>query len=429
MKWVPHNYQKEALSFLLTNPTSGLFLDPGLGKTSVSLSAIRILRDVGETNGVLLVAPLRVCYLFWPLEIIKWDNLNSITHTILHGKGKLSLWGPKKNIYIINPDGLKWLMIELLKGLEAGKRCPFDTLWIDESTLFKHPTSKTLFNVIKNMLPLFKRRHIMTGTPSPKSLMDLWSQIYILDKGVSLTMNFYKFRNKNFFKLENGFTWVPTKDASKSIHSAISHLILDMYEEDHLDMPSLTYNNICIELDSKSYKYYKEVEHEFFTVIDDNRITAQASAVAGMKCHQIAQGNIYVDIPEDLTDDEIKLFKKTRKTIHVHKNKIEALKELVNELNGKPLLVAYHYRHDLLALQKLFGANVPYIGGGVSEDDIKRIERHWNAGKLPILLGHPASMGHGLNFQESGNDICWFTLTWNLEHYIQLNKRIHRQLQ
>tara|TARA_R110000822_G_scaffold84867_3_gene199017 strand:+ start:1541 stop:2971 length:1431 start_codon:yes stop_codon:yes gene_type:complete len=426
-KWKPHSYQLTAISFLLSNPKSGLFLDPGLGKTSTSLATIKILKGADKIKGVLMIAPLRVIYSVWPSEISKWSNFKGITHTILHGDGKSALWGKPKDIYLINPEGLPWLFEALLEGLQSGKPTPFDTLWIDESTKFKSQGSSR-FKLLKDMLPLFKRRHIMTGTPAPRSLLDLWSQIYLLDEGECLTPNYHRFRNKYFQANDwNKYSWYIKEGSSEKIHNMVAPLVLEMSSKDYLNMPDISYNNINVELPAKALKHYKQMESEFFTELGNTEISAEATAQASMKCHQMSNGNVYENIPFDLDEDELRLFKKNRKTIHVHKAKIEILKELVDELNGKPLLIAYHYKHDLIAIRKLLGADTPFIGSGVTPQQTKAIEQDWNAGKLPILIGHPASMGHGLNLQASGNDICWFSLTWNLEEYLQFNARIYRQ--
>lgn len=425
--WKPHCYQRTAISFLLSNPKSGLFLDPGLGKTSTSLAAIKILKGAGEIKGVLMIAPLRVTYSVWPSETTKWSNFKGLSHTILHDDTKNSLWGPKKDIYLINPEGLKWLHEELLKGLKQGKKCPFDTLWIDESTKFKsHESSR--FGYVCDMLPLFKRRHIMTGTPSPKSLLDLWSQAYILDEGKALGHNFHRFRAAHFESNDwDKYSWNIKDFAADKIHELIAPLVLEMSAEDHLDMPDLVFNNIYVDLPTKAMKYYKQMEKEFFIELDGLEASAEAAAQVSMKCHQIANGQVYEDVPDDLDEDEIRAFKRTRKTIFVHKVKVEALEDLIGELNGKPLLIAYNFKHDLEALRKLLGKNVPYIGSGVTPKRSKQIEDDWNAGKIPVLLGHPASMGHGLNLQDSGNDVCWFSETWNLEDYEQFYRRVYRQ--
>ena len=424
--WIPHNYQRTGISFLLSNPISGLFQDPGLGKTSISLSTIKVLKYAREMKGVLLIAPLRVCYSVWPVEIKKWSNFNCLSHTIIHGDNKGSLWGKQKDIYIINPENLKWLHKELLTGLQAGKKCPFDILWIDESTKFKNHESSR-FQLVVDMLPLFKRRHIMTGTPAPKGLIDLWSQTYLLDEGKSLGHNFHKFRNKYFQTDDwNKHNWYLKDFCEEEIHNAIAPLVLEMAAKDYLDMPSITYNNINVQLPAKAFKQYKQMEKEYFIYLDDMEASADQAAQVGMKCHQIANGKVYEDIPEDLDEVDERAFRRNRKTIHIHKAKIEALQDLIDELNGKPLLIAYHYKHDLEALRELLG-DVPFIGSGVTPKKTNKIVSDWNDGKIQILLGHPTSMAHGLNLQASGNDICWFSLTWNLEEYLQFNARLYRQ--
>ena len=425
-KWVPHNYQLEALSFILTKPCSGLFLDPGLGKTSISLSAIRMLIDSGQSKGVLVIAPLRVTYSTWPIEIKKWSNFNQLTHTILHGPTKQSLWGDQKNIYLVNGEGLKWLHDELLDGLRNGKECPFDTLIIDESTKFKSHESKR-WGYLANMAPLFKRKHIMTGTPAPRGLLDLWAQIFLLDKGDCLGKSFYKFRG-TYFEADdwNKYSWRIRDFAEREIHAAVAPLILDMSASKYLDIPDKLINDIRITLPDKAHEHYKTMERDFFIELDNTEVSAQATATAGMKCHQIANGQVYEDIPDDLMDDERRVFVRNRKSLFVHKAKVDALVNLVDELAGKPLLIAYHYKHDLAAIRKALG-DVPYIGSGVTPDQTNKLCERWNKGQIPVLLGHPMSMSHGLNLQTGGLDICWFSLTWNLEDYLQFNARIHRQ--
>lgn len=425
--WMPHNYQLTAVSFLLSNPRSGLFLDPGLGKTSISLAVIKILMNANMAKGILMIAPLRVCYSTWSGEIEKWANFKGMSTTILHDDNKSAIWDTKADIYLLNPEGLPWIHEELLTELRKGKKPPFNVLWVDESTKFKNYDS-VRFQLLVDMLPLFKRRHIMTGTPSPKNLLDLWSQIYILDEGKSLGVNYHEFRNEYFQADDwNKYDWQIKDFAAERIHAKAAPLILQMSAEDYLDMPPLVFNDIKVKLPEKAYKHYKQMEREFFTELDGLETSAEATAQSSMKCHQIANGRVYEDIPEGLTDEEEREFLKTRKTLNIHKTKIEALADLIDELNGKPLLVAYHYKHDLQAIQKLLGKDVPYIGSGVSGKQAKQIEQDWNTGKIPVLLGHPASMAHGLNLQDSGNDICWFSLTWNLEEYDQFYKRIWRQ--
>lgn len=426
-KWIPHNYQLTAMSFLISNPRSALFLDPGLGKTSTTLAASKILMKSGSISSILLIAPLRVTYSVWPNEIEKWLNFNDMSCTILHDKNKPSLWGPRKDFYLINPEGIEWLHGELLRGLKSGKKCPFNTLWIDESTKFKSHESQR-FQYVCDMLPLFKRRHIMTGTPAPRSYLDLWSQMYILDEGKALGHNFYEFR-RDYFEANdwNKYDWKLKDFADKQIQGKISHLVLEMSAEDYLDIPELVFNDIRVDLPSKALSNYKKMERDFFLQLDGMEASAVATADSFIKCNQIANGRVYEDIPDDLDEDEIREFKKNRKVIKVHTSKQEAIKDLVDEMNGRPLLIAYYFKHDLEALREVFGQDIPYIGSGVKAARAKELEKLWNEGKLPILAGNPASMAHGLNMQEKGNDICWYSMTWDLEAYIQFIKRIHRQ--
>ena len=428
IKWLPRRYQWKALFFMLKNNFGALFLDPGLGKTSTTLAAIKILLGCGKSKGVLLIAPLRVCRLVWPNEIAKWENFNHLSHTFLHGDNKPSLW-EKRDVYLINPAGLPWLYDELLAGLQFGKPCPFDMLVVDESTNFKNPTAKTRFLLLRDMLPLFKRRYLLTGTPAPKGLMDLWSQIYLADGGSSLGENFYKFRNKYFYTEDyNQYNWMLKNGSEDNIQKAVSEVVIEMSSEDNLNMPELMFNYIDVEISPKAFKIYKKVEKEFFAEIDGSSVTAEAVAQASIKCHQISNGRVYEDIDtEGMEEHEIRKAMRDRKVIKVHDAKIKALGELLGELQGKPVLIAYNFKHDLDALKEYLGEDTPHIGSGVSESKTEDYVRRWNKGEIPVLLGHPASMGHGLNLQSSANDICWYSLTWNLEEYMQFNARIYRQ--
>lgn len=426
-RWIPHNYQCYALSFAIDRTGAALFLDPGLGKTSISLAIIKTLINSGKIRSFLLIAPLRVVYSVWPSEILKWLNFNGITYEILHNDNKSSLWNSSKNVYLINPEGLKWLHTELLSGLKKGKQCPFNGLIVDESTKFKNHSSDR-FEYVKNMLPLFIRRYILTGTPSPKSLLDLWSQIYIIDEGKSLGENFYHFRKKYFYTEDwNKYDWKLKDFCEEEIHKAIRHLAIDMKAEDYLDMPELIFNDIKVQLPKKAIDLYKKMERDMFIEMDSIQASAEAAAQMTIKCHQMANGIVYEDIPEDLSEEEIRAYRKIRKSIHVHDVKIEALKDLIDELNGKPLLVGYHFKNDLISLKKALGKNVPYIGSGVSQSESKRIENSWNRGEISVLLGDPSSMGHGLNLQGAGNDVCFYSITSDVEAYIQFYRRVYRQ--
>lgn len=425
-KWIPHNYQLTALSHILMNRRLALFLDPGLGKTSILLAAMKILIALGKVKGVLIIAPLRVTYSVWPSEIEKWLNFHKLKYTIIHDEGKATIWDKNIDVFVTNPESIKWIHDELHKGLTAGKKPPFNTLILDESTKFKSHDSKR-FEYLCNMLPLFIRRHIATGTPCARSLMDLWSQFYILDDGKTLGNNFVKFRNE-FFETNDWNKYdYQLKDFSEIvIQQRIAPMVVEMSAKDYLKMPELIENHIDVGLSPKALNQYKQMEKDYFLELDGLEASADQAAQVVMKCQQIANGRVYEDIPPDLTEAEEKAFRKTRKVIHVHDHKLDALEELVHELNGKPLLVAYHFKHDLAAIEKRFG-KLPNIGSGVSPKQTEILKNKWNNGEIQILLANPKSMSHGLNLQESGNDVAWFSLTWSLEDYQQFIARIWRQ--
>lgn len=420
-KWKAHIYQLVALCFVLRNPKAGLFLDPGLGKTSITLAAIRILKFIGKTKGVLIVAPLRVCHSVWPGELKKWQHLQNINATVLHGDNKSAIWS-KHDMYIINPEGLEWLHSELLEGLRAGKPCPFNMLVIDESTLFKTHDSNR-FQYIVDMLPLFIRRVILTGSPTSNSLLSLWAQIYILDEGKALEPNYYHYRNKYFEANDWDKYNYQIKDFCEDIiYEKISHLVLQMDASDYLDMPEKLINPIPLELPKGARKLYNRMKQDY--AIEKDLLTATASMAGDryMKLHQIANGNVYEDVPLDLTPEEKSAFKKTRKTIYIHDTKLQCLQEIINELNGKPLLIGYHFNHDLTALKSLLGKDLKVIEG----DNTTKIENAWNAGKIKFLAMQ-YSGSHGLNLQEGGHDIFEYSLTPNFEYNDQFIRRIWRQ--
>lgn len=414
--WRPHNYQKKAIQFLLEHAAAGLFLDPGLGKTSITLGAIRILKREGIINRVLIIAPLRVCYSVWPREVEKWADFNHLRIEILHGSDKDKAIRRDADIYVINPEGLDWLLTDgRMKVLDA------DTLVIDESSKFKHPNTRRFKN-IKPTLPRFKRRWILTGTPAPNGLMDLFGQVYILDLGKSLSPYISHFR-REFFEQTGfgGFTWVPKHGAEEMIHELLRPMTLRLSAEDYLDMPELIQNNVFVDVPEKAMRVYKELEEHLIAQLEGGDVvTAMSAAAASMKCRQVANGGLYRQ-PED------PVATKGERWAHLHDAKTEAVLDLVEELSGQPVLIAYDFEHDRDRLLKALGKDTPYIGGGVSAKASKEIEAAWNAGEIPVLLGHPQAMGHGLNLQESGGHIIWHSLTWDYELYDQFIRRIWRQ--
>lgn len=407
--WNPHKYQTKSVKFLLQQNAAGLFLDPGLGKTSIVLAAVKMLKKEKMINKVLIVAPLRVCYMVWPKEVAKWKDFDGLTTIILHGKDKERNLLKEADIYLINPEGLQWF---LTPGIDGMKRLKPDMLVIDESSKFKAASTKR-FKMLKPVLPNFRRRYILTGSPSPNGMMDLFSQIFILDGGAALGRFITHYRNQFFYPTGfGGYEWKLQEGAEKKIQERIKPLVLRLEAKDYLELPQLVENNIYVELPKQAREAYKQMEDDLFTGLKNGDVVAANAAAASMKCSQIANGGVYGE------DREIH---------HLHMEKAEAVKDLVEELQGTPALIAYDFEHDLERLLKVLGKNTPYIGGGVSPKRAAAIEAAWNNGELSVLLGHPASIAHGLNLQNAGNHVIWHSLTWNFEHYDQFIKRILRQ--
>lgn len=404
--WTPHDYQKRAIRLLLSQSSGGLFLDPGLGKTSTCLAALKILKKQGLGHKALIIAPLRPMYKVWPDEIEKWEDFSELTYAIVHGSVKEHNIRSEADIYIINPEGLLWL-------LDDKRTLPqFDVLIIDESTKFKDSTTKR-YRLLKKILPSIPRKWILTGTPVPNGISDLFGQIYILDGGRALGRYITHFRMEYFVRSGyNLYEWKPRQGAFEEIVQKISPLILQLSAEDYIKMPELMFMPpVLVELPPEARRRYDNVENDFLSLADEGNIVAANAAVAGMKCRQIANGAVYDDMKE---------------VIPMHEAKLDALEDLLEELNGAPTLVMYEFQHDADRILGRLG-DVPIIRSGMSPKKFETLIDNFNAGVLPVLLGHPASMAHGLNLQKSCHHIIWFGITWNLEHYDQAIARIYRQ--
>lgn len=386
---------------------AGLFLDPGLGKTSISLASFNILKTKGYVKGMLVIAPLRAVYNVWPNEGRKWIEFMDLSVGILHGDDKLETLHKKYDIYVINPEGIAWLVDVLLKK----KEWPFDMLVVDESTKFKDATTQR-FKAIKKILAKFKRRYILTGTPTPNGLLDLFGQMYILDMGNSLGSYITHYRN-NFFTPSGylGYSWVPKFDTEQRLSELIAPLVLRMKATDYLELPELTNQIVWVTLPDPVRKKYKELEDEFLIMVGNDVIIAPNAAVAGMKCRQLLNGAIYINSSHDYA--------------LIHDLKLKALEDLVEELSGQPLLILYEFEHDKERILKKF-PKCAQIGGQSMKKD-QAVINAFNAGEVPMVIGHPASMGHALNLQGSCAHVCWFGLTWNFEHYDQAIRRVWRQ--
>ena len=417
--WKPAAYARRAVKFLLEHAAAGLLLDPGLGKTSITLAAFKILKREGLADRMLVVAPRRVCHLVWPKEVAKWLDFNELKVVVLHGPKKEALLDEPADIYVINPEGLKWL-------LETGKkrlaRLDIDTLCIDESSKFKRSDTQR-FKTLRPFLPKFRRRWILTGSPAPNGLLDLFGQVYILDLGNALGSYVTHYR-ANFFSPTGfgGFTYKIDEGAEKTIYKRLKDLCLRMDADDYLTLPKVVANTIEVELPDEARRVYTELEDDMMSVLENREeVVAVSAGVLTMKLSQVANGGLYYG--EGEVGERVR-----RRAAILHEEKTEALADLVEELNGQPLLVAYEFGHDLERLLKMFGKSTPYIGGGVTDKAAAKIEAGWNSGDIPLLFGQPAAMGHGLNFQE-GNcaHVAWYGIIWDYELYDQFNRRVRRQ--
>lgn len=412
MKFEPHPYQKDLIKLGVSQGAAGFLVDPGMGKTACMFAVYHILKSKNFVRAALVIAPLRVAHSVWPKERLKWDEFHDLKVVVLHGPEKDRLLSEPADIYVINPDGLEWLAKRL-----AGKTMPFDMLVVDESTQFKHSNTKR-FKLLKNLLNFFTRRYILTGSPTPNGLLDLFGQIYILDQGAALGRFITHYRNK-FFDATGfgGYTWVARAGAKEQIYDRIAPLTIRLSASDHLSLPPLLYNNVEVELPPAAMQTYLAMENLMLAEVAGDFVTAANAAAATIKCRQIANGGIYTGGNSDGGE---------RSFENIHDAKIEAVKSLVEELSGKPAFIAYEFKHDLARLRAAF-PEARVLGGGVSAAEAADTEALWNDGKLPVLLAQPQSVAHGLNLQGTQAAVIWHSLTWNLEHYEQFIRRIWRQ--
>lgn len=412
----PHQYQMFGLKWLIQRTLvdgqegAAYFLDPGLGKTSITLAWLRLIRLLGLGRKTLVVAPLRVVYSVWAQECAKWDQFAGMKCSIVHGSptARMAAITADADLYLINPEGLAWL-----ETYYKNREIPFDTLVVDESSKFKAWGAKRTKS-LRRLVPRFRRRLILTGTPSPNSLEDLFAQVFIVDRGESLGAGITKFRKQYFFQGGyGGYKFQALPRAGDRIEKRISHLCLRLAAADHLDLPELLINDIWIDLPPKILKDYKKLEREMFLAIESGEDLVVGSAGAKyMACRQLAGGGVYGEEKE---------------MVHLHSAKIDVVVDLVDELQGKPVLIAFQFRHDLERLRRVL-PKLPSIDGRTSGKDADKLIEDWNAGKLIFLAVQPQSLSHGINMQAGpGRDIIWLGLPDSLETYLQLNARIHRQ--
>jgi hypothetical protein len=358
---------------------------------------------------MLVIAPLHVCYNVWPREVKKWDNFNHLRVEILHGKDKAAALARDADVYVINPEGLQWLFAS------STKRKKWDILCVDESTKFKDSSTKR-FKLMRRYFEEFPRRWILTGTLIPNGIHDLFGQIYILDFGHALGRYVTHFRNK-YFTTEawKPYSYIAKEGAWEEITNRIAPYSLRLKAEDYLEMPGLPpIEPTKVEMPPAAWKAYKEIENDFITRLGDGVIVAANQAVAGGKCRQLANGALYEDVG-------------SRTYIEVHESKLDALQSILEEINGSPTLVLYEFHHDRERILRRIGSSTPCLGGGTTASKSTRIIENFNRGNIPVLLGHPGSMGHGLNLQERCHHVIWFGITWNFEYYDQAIRRVYRQ--
>lgn len=398
-------FRAAAVRHLVKHPYSGLLMDPGLGKTGCVYAAFSLLRKYGHVKRLLVVAPLNPCYLVWPAENEKWHFGFHVE--VLHGSKKEKKLVSDADVLVINYDGMRWLCEQVRNGKLSLK----DTwLVLDESTKVKH-TRTQRFKLLKNLLPLVKRRTILTGTPAPNGLIDLFGQLYCVDLGLRLGRFITHFRNRWFYPSGyGGYTWVPQEGAEADIRRTIADVCL-RFDDRELKLPRYLPNTIPVELPPKARALYDELERDFISMLSSGVVLATNAAVLTSKLRQVANGGV---IDHDKT------------VHHLHTAKADAVGDLVEELSGNPLIVAYEFVHDRDRLLEKFGDDTPWIGGGMNRKDVIRIFSKFNDGESPVLLCQTETVSHGLNLQERCHTICWHSLTWNLESYIQLIKRVHR---
>ena len=403
MKYTPHDYQQYAADFILEHPVAAVFLAMGLGKTVVTLTAIQELcLNRFEVRKVLIVAPLRVARDTWPAEIHKWDHLRSLTYSVAVGTEteRMTALMTKANLHIINRENLDWLINK------SGLPFDYDMVVIDELSSFKSHQSKRFRSLLK-VRPRLKRIVGLTGTPSSNGLMDLWAEFRILDMGERLGRFITGYRERFFLPDKRSaqmvYSYKPAPGAEQSIYDRISDITISMKSCDFLTMPECVINEVAVRMDAREKQIYDSLRQTMVAKLEGKEIDAVNAASLSGKLLQIANGAVY--------DDD-------RKYHHIHDRKLDALEDIIEAANGKPVLVAYWYKHDLQRIRQRFS-----VREIKSSEDIL----DWNAGKIPVAVIHPASAGHGLNLQSGGNTMVWFGLTWSLELYQQTNARLWRQ--
>lgn len=401
MQYKAHNYQRYATQFVIDHPSCGLLLDMGLGKSVITLTAMwELLLDSFEVGRALVIAPKRVAVSTWPSEIEKRDHLKGLSYSVVVGseKERRAALGKKAFLYIINRENLVWLIEK--------EYFHFDMVVIDELSSFKSYQAKR-FRMLRKVRGSVKRIVGLTGTPASNGLMDLWAEIGILDGGERLGRYIGKYRERYFLpdkrNREVVFSYKPKEGAEEAIYEKISDICVSMKASDYLQLPGLVSSEVPVSMDEKEKRLYEKLKSDLILPMEGGDIDAASAVGLSNKLLQMANGAVYDE------NGKVRL---------IHDRKLDALEDLIEAANGKPVLIAYWFQHDRDRLMRRFGA--------VQIDTEKSI-KDWNAGKIPVAILHPASAGHGLNLQEGGSYLIWFGLTWSLELYQQCNGRLYRQ--
>lgn len=403
MQYNPHSYQRFAADYIETHPIAAVLLDMGLGKTSITLTALsNLLFDSFEIHKVLVIAPLRVASVTWSAEIEKWKHLHLLQYSVAVGSEseRLSALKAQADIYIINRENVQWLIEK------SGISFDFDMVVVDELSSFKNYQSKR-FKALMKARPKVKRVVGLTGTPSSNGLMDLFAEFKLLDMGARLGRFIGQYRTAYFSPdKRNGqivYSYKPLPNAEQQIYDKISDITISMKSTDHLKMPGLISTQLEVELSETEKKKYEELKKDLILQLPDGEITAANAASLTGKLSQMANGAVY-------SDDE--------SVLEIHQRKLDALEDIIESANGKPVLVAYWFRHDLERIRRRFDVREIKTAKDIAD---------WNNGSIPVALIHPASAGHGLNLQSGGSALVWFGITWSLELYQQTNARLWRQ--
>lgn len=403
MQYNPHEYQNYATNFILEHPIAAVLLEMGLGKSVITLTAIyELMLNRFEVKKVLVIAPLRVARDTWPAEIEKWEHLQGLTYSVAIGTEVERIAALKRpaHLYLINRENVDWLISK------SNLTFDYDMVVIDELSSFKSHAAKRFKSLLK-VRPKVKRMVGLTGTPSGNGLMDLWAEFRVLDMGQRLGRYITHYRN-NFFVPDKRnqqmiFSYKPKLGAENAIYKLISDITISMKSTDFLKMPECVINEVPVVLSEEEWSVYHELREDMVVDLKDEEIDAVNAAALSGKLLQMANGAVYNEEKE---------------VVHIHDRKLDALEDLIEGANGKPVLVAYWYNHDLQRIKKRFS---------VREIKTSQDIKDWNNGEIPVAVIHPASAGHGLNIQFGGSTIIWFGLTWSLELYQQTNARLWRQ--